>query len=326
LGWETLEDGSKLIVPINKGMGSLSADELRQALQNLVAPKQASGEYISCWVSDIYEDHFIYNKGSDMFSQGYTVVGGKAQLVGDVEKVERRTVYLTVDTGASKGFRDRADEKPNPDMPGGSFTACVAIMGKKGHDDESAKKICGAIQADSGEKGLNEAETKTFREVMNKGKSQPCICDECGAEEDAVPGSACSESGCEGMMKPSKMKSKSQSGFLVKDKDGNEHLPTHTNGKPDHRLMGAAWAALHEGYRGNKYEGPDKEDAIKKLRKLYKDEDLTPPGEEKEKCIKVIRPAPSVKILFAPPDPSEIANKVSEAVERALSRRVGKIL
>jgi hypothetical protein len=31
--------------------------------------------------------------------------------------------------------------------------------------------------------------------------------------------------------------------------------------------MGAAWAALHGGYRGNKYEGPDRSAAIAKLKK-----------------------------------------------------------
>jgi HK97 family phage major capsid protein len=54
----------------------------------------------------------------------------------------------------------------------------------------------------------------------------------------------------------------------VKDIDGNL----------DHRLMGAAWAALHGGYRGNKYEGPNKEEAISKLKKLYEREGLDLPG------------------------------------------------
>ena len=52
-----------------------------------------------------------------------------------------------------------------------------------------------------------------------------------------------------------------------------------TDGRPDHRLMGAAWAALHGGYRGNRYEGPGKEEAIRKLRALYEREDMEPPGE-----------------------------------------------
>jgi HK97 family phage prohead protease len=50
-------------------------------------------------------------------------------------------------------------------------------------------------------------------------------------------------------------------------------------GKPDHNLMGAAWAALHGGYRGNKYEGPKKQEAIDKLKALYKAEGMDLPGE-----------------------------------------------
>jgi len=49
-------------------------------------------------------------------------------------------------------------------------------------------------------------------------------------------------------------------------------------GKPDHRLMGAAWAALHGGYRGNRYEGPNQAEAIAKLKRLYQQEDLELPS------------------------------------------------
>lgn len=52
------------------------------------------------------------------------------------------------------------------------------------------------------------------------------------------------------------------------------------DGKPDHTLMGAAWAALHGGYRGNKYEGPGKGQALADLKKLYATENMTPPGEK----------------------------------------------
>jgi len=50
------------------------------------------------------------------------------------------------------------------------------------------------------------------------------------------------------------------------------------DGKPDHRLMGAAWAALHQGYRGNRYEGPGKQEAIRKLRALYEAEGMDVPA------------------------------------------------
>jgi HK97 family phage major capsid protein len=50
------------------------------------------------------------------------------------------------------------------------------------------------------------------------------------------------------------------------------------DGKPDHTLMGAAWAALHGGYRGSKYEGPNKQKAIDKLTALYASENMNTPG------------------------------------------------
>ena len=48
-------------------------------------------------------------------------------------------------------------------------------------------------------------------------------------------------------------------------------------GKASHTLMGAAWAALHGGYRGNKYDGPDKVKALSKLVALYKREGMDTP-------------------------------------------------
>jgi len=53
-----------------------------------------------------------------------------------------------------------------------------------------------------------------------------------------------------------------------------------TDGQPDHRLMGAAWAALHGGYRGNKYEGPNKDEAIAKLKRMYAAEGMNAPSEK----------------------------------------------
>ena len=76
-------------------------------------------------------------------------------------------------------------------------------------------------------------------------------------------------------------KARPMADFLVvesADSVSTWHLPVKVNGKIDHRLMGAAWAALHEGYRGEKYEGPEKEKAIEKLTKLYAAEKLPTPG------------------------------------------------
>jgi Mu-like prophage I protein len=63
----------------------------------------------------------------------------------------------------------------------------------------------------------------------------------------------------------------------VKDKEG----------KNDHGLMGAAWAALHDGYRGSKYEGPDKANALTKLKALYKSEKMKTPDKQKEESSEV---------------------------------------
>lgn len=75
-------------------------------------------------------------------------------------------------------------------------------------------------------------------------------------------------------------KARSAGDFLIvedPDSPSTWHLPVKVNGKPDHRLMGGAWAALHGGYRGNKYEGPGKAAAIAKLKALYKSEDMPVP-------------------------------------------------
>ena len=73
-----------------------------------------------------------------------------------------------------------------------------------------------------------------------------------------------------------KMDEEADSGYLVIDKDGKGHLPVMKNGKLDHRLMGAAHAALlsPKGFRGKKYQGPDKTKAISKLKSLYKKEKM----------------------------------------------------
>jgi hypothetical protein len=77
----------------------------------------------------------------------------------------------------------------------------------------------------------------------------------------------------------------SASDFLVvedPEKSTTWHLQVKREGEPEPRLMGAAWAALHGGYRGNKYEGPDKAKALAALKKMYKDMDLQTPAENAE--------------------------------------------
>lgn len=61
---------------------------------------------------------------------------------------------------------------------------------------------------------------------------------------------------------------------------GTWHLRVRDKeGKVDRHLLGAAHAALTVGYRGNKYEGPQKEEALAKLKSLYKEEGMAWPSE-----------------------------------------------
>jgi len=67
--------------------------------------------------------------------------------------------------------------------------------------------------------------------------------------------------------------------YLIVDESGKGHLPVRdtAEGPLNHHLMGAAWAALHGGYRGNRYEGPGKNAAIEKLKALYRAEGMEMP-------------------------------------------------
>lgn len=80
------------------------------------------------------------------------------------------------------------------------------------------------------------------------------------------------------------------SAFLIVEdpqKTTTWHLPVKDSaGKADHTKMGGAWAALHGGYRGQKYEGPGKAEAIAKLKKLYDAEKMSVPGEKGFRTIK----------------------------------------
>jgi hypothetical protein len=68
--------------------------------------------------------------------------------------------------------------------------------------------------------------------------------------------------------------------YLVHDENGEGRLPVSgQDGKPDHRLMAAAHAALFSNHRGNPYAGPGNEEAKAKLQALYKSEGMEWPGE-----------------------------------------------
>lgn len=78
--------------------------------------------------------------------------------------------------------------------------------------------------------------------------------------------------------------------LVVEDPDSPNtwHLQVKRNGRPNARLMGAAWAALGpKGFRGKKYKGPKKAEAKRKLRGLYKQAGREPPDQTKAGAILV---------------------------------------
>jgi phage head maturation protease len=274
---------------------------------------------------------------------------------------------------SGKSFHSPASTKENPHMPGGSFSACVLLMEDKGHDSESAKKICGALQADAGGKGLTQAETKAVREVTGKALPLPCTCDECGAEAECAPGSACQEPDCDGTMVADKRKK----GGPGSGNYGHEGRPGEVGGSGPggggvspasdlegvrivgsdqgaervdqifSRMMDDGYSPKFSGAFGERHgpignstftqewtKGNEKVTVTTRLvrdqREKEKDVFTFTVNHETSKSfspeIKVVRPAPSVKVLFVPPSGAEIAQRVGEAVEKALSRRTGRIL
>ncbi|MGA2075083.1 MAG: hypothetical protein ABSH52_16455 [Terriglobia bacterium] len=73
--------------------------------------------------------------------------------------------------------------------------------------------------------------------------------------------------------------------YLIVDEEGRGHMPVRdTPDRPlNHDLMGVAWAVLHGGYGGIRYEGPGKIDAVKKLKALYRAEGMDEPNAQTSK-------------------------------------------
>jgi len=117
----------------------------------------------------------------------------------------------------------------------------------------------------------------------------------------------------------------SRGDFLVQgqpDEPSTWHLPVKTNGTADRRLMGAAKAALTVGYRGQKYEGPDKSAALSKLKAMYEDEGLTWSESAVEQARNLIEQALSI-LADIPADSEPMTeNEPIESFSEAASGRV----
>lgn len=96
----------------------------------------------------------------------------------------------------------------------------------------------------------------------------------------------CVENGAQCILMTKAIPSPEARDYLVvedPEKSSTWHLQVRENGAPNHNLMGAAWAALFNpnGFRGNKYAGPNVNDAKRKLRALYEREGMNMPDETK---------------------------------------------
>ena len=190
---------------------------------------------------------------------------------------------------------------------------------KKGLSDKEkrewvaiANNVLESCLADGGDR--DECERKaimqasgTVAKEQEPGGPEMCECPECDYEQEKERGEPCRSVKCPecGAALVAKVEQQEESmpdelDEVMKTVDGKEypagdflvvedrespstwHLQVKRNGKPDHGLMGGAWAALHGGYRGNKYEGPEKAAALSKLKALYKSEDMETPSAEAE--------------------------------------------
>ncbi len=102
--------------------------------------------------------------------------------------------------------------------------------------------------------------------------------------------------------------------LVVEDPDhpSTWHLRVRNcDGELDHRLMGQAWAALHGGFRGNKYSGPNKEEAIRKLERLYEEEGMEPPVSRAE-FEQLFSKVDQILSAVTSPEPDEAVRKFSD--------------
>jgi hypothetical protein len=119
-----------------------------------------------------------------------------------------------------------------------------------------------------------------------------------------------------------------QSGdFLVvedPEKTTTWHLPVKINGRPNRRMAGQAWAFLFsaEGFRGQKYDGPNKDEAKSKLKALYKDQGWDEPTEEALKEFELL----DLDAIFADTTFADIvAKEVAERKRCILMKRVDQL-
>lgn len=171
------------------------------------------------------------------------------------------------------------------DQLGSSYQAMVLILNSVSDKISELQGLAGSDTLDTiiqWQLDFNQ-QIKSVNDLIKQQYSllNQAPCPGCPAE-DSTPDMMDHEDMPMDMSSEQAARSSSPSDFLVvedKKKPTTWHLQVKRNGVPDHNLMGGAWAALHMGYRGNKYSGPNKQAALKKLKSLYKSEGMPCPKE-----------------------------------------------
>ena len=210
-----------------------------------------------------------------------------------VDDVEWKKVEENVYTGFSQGGRYIKKWKDGDYMrytakPGEVSLVDMPCLTRahfdyiKSDGSVEIRKFSSTPQLPTGNEEISERPSGIVE--IDKNTQCACSCANCKAG-DCSACTAGEKCGCGKTVKVNKTDAGKAVKYLVTEKDGTTHLPyTNEDGKPNHRLMGAAWAALFSpgGHRGNKYEGPNKETAKKKLKQLYAREGLDTPAEKAE--------------------------------------------
>lgn len=225
-----------------------------------------------------------------------------------VDDVEWKKVQESVYTGFSQGGRYVKRWKDGDYVRYTSKPSEVSLVDipclTRAHFDYV--KSDGSVEIRKFAKGIGQGEGEipiTMTPVPSSVVKPPCVCDcaqckagncqECmkGTHHPVMPSEKAFSLRESLSVLTKKEKKKSGVKYLVSDGEYGYLPVSGPSGKPDHNLMGAAWAALFSpgGHRGNKYQGPKKEEAKKKLKQLYAREGMDTPAEKMERIGPMIK-------------------------------------
>lgn len=241
---------------IYMGFKVVDDNEWNKVQQNVYTGFSQGGRYLKRW------------KDGDNIR--YTAKPGEVSLV-DVPCLQRAHFdYVKADGSVEMRKYYKAAELPS--TPGVIPTTLTPVEDVKKEDLEEARE--GSVPPSEVEGDCT------------------CMCNACkgGNHAECMAGEKCAAAKAfESLDLTKKEKKKPGVKYLVTDSGGHGYLPyTRGDGKPNHNLMGAAWAALFSpgGHRGNKYEGPNKEQAKSKLKGIYRREKMETPAEKALKAQK----------------------------------------